>query len=249
MRSGDARPLLPTEVAKDPDVLPAHRRPCEIGQNDRDVRFMGGREFEILTGGNRAEISDEDLALTIDRSTMVLPAVVLASGPFPQVSGGWTYGVRPEPSGLQAAVATLYLALMTETCQDLAGTSGPIMAEGPMTKKPVLLQRADHSHGVRHDRNNGNKRRRRLAGTWTSRQGGRVLPIRITGQSAHKARNASALCGDLATEDCQTSVTARIGFRSKARIQRCGGTSGYPDPWINRRSHYLTAALPNWLTR
>lgn len=98
------------------------------------ARFMGGREFEILAGGNRAEISAEDLALAIDGAAMVMPAIVSASGPFPRMSGGWADRTTPQTPGLCAAAATLYLALMTETCLNLAGTAGSIIVEGPMAQ-------------------------------------------------------------------------------------------------------------------
>jgi sugar (pentulose or hexulose) kinase len=111
-----------------------------LGQPVPSARFMGGREFELLTGGNQAEISDEHLAEALDRCIMALPAIMPPSGPFPQLRGGWVDNMRPHPPGLCAAAATLYLALMTETCLDLAGSAGPIAIEGPMARNLSCCQ-------------------------------------------------------------------------------------------------------------
>jgi sugar (pentulose or hexulose) kinase len=96
-------------------------------------RFMGGREFEMLT----AELGpfDQEAALAampevIRKRLMLLPNLAPGSGPFPGRQGGWIN----EPGATRDerwAAACLYLALMTQTCLDLIGARGPVLVEGP----------------------------------------------------------------------------------------------------------------------
>ncbi len=96
-------------------------------------RFMGGREFEILS----AEIGNVDptaaeaaLAAVIDKGMMLLPNVAQGSGPFPGKQMRWIGDAQAMPEERHAAVS-LYLALMTEACLGLIGAKGPIFIEGP----------------------------------------------------------------------------------------------------------------------
>jgi sugar (pentulose or hexulose) kinase len=104
------------------------------------ARFMGGREYDLLTGRAQAEISDADLAQVLERSITVQPAIVPASGPFPHARGGWSGDSEPQQPSLRAAAATLYLAMMTETCLELAGSAGLIAIEGPMAQNLVYCR-------------------------------------------------------------------------------------------------------------
>ncbi|KQZ82880.1 carbohydrate kinase [Mesorhizobium sp. Root157] len=114
------------------------------------ARFMGGREFEVLSGGVSSTSSDEDLASVLDRKIMLLPSVQQGSGPFPTATAHWTD--RPSPGERNVAIA-FYLAMMTATCLDLIGGDGSTVIEGPFaanqhycdmlqaaTERPVLPQ-------------------------------------------------------------------------------------------------------------
>jgi len=96
-------------------------------------RFMGGREFEMLS----AEIGDvsEDeataaLPSVIAKGMMLLPNVVSGSGPFPGRKSRWVNAEGASPAERHAA-ACLYLALMNEACLGLIGAGGPTVVEGP----------------------------------------------------------------------------------------------------------------------
>ena len=96
-------------------------------------RFMGGREFEVLS----AEIGDvsEDeataaLPSVIAKGMMLLPNVVSGSGPFPGRKSRWVKAEGASPAERHAA-ACLYLALMNEACLGLIGAGGPTVVEGP----------------------------------------------------------------------------------------------------------------------
>ncbi|MBW6422074.1 FGGY-family carbohydrate kinase [Rhizobium sp. XQZ8] len=98
-------------------------------------RFMGGREFEILT----AELGELDQAaamdampVAIERQIMLLPNLTAGSGPFPGGQRRWINDAGAS-TPQRWATAYLYLALMTETCLELIGAKGPILVEGPFS--------------------------------------------------------------------------------------------------------------------
>ncbi|KAA0695537.1 carbohydrate kinase [Neorhizobium sp. P12A] len=97
-------------------------------------RFMGGREFEMLSAeigsvDDQASIG-EALDRVIRKGMMLLPNVADGSGPFPGKHMRWLSDAEATPAERQAAVS-LYLALMTQACLALIGARGPIFIEGP----------------------------------------------------------------------------------------------------------------------
>lgn len=105
-------------------------------------RFMGGREYEILS----AEIGDvslDDAAAALDdvisKGLMLLPNVAPGSGPFPGSNRRWLNGDGASTAERYAAMC-LYLALMSEACLDLIGASGPVIVEGPFTLNVTYLE-------------------------------------------------------------------------------------------------------------
>lgn len=106
-------------------------------------RFMGGREFELLT----EELGPLDpctaLAAMPDvlaGRLMLLPNLTMGSGPFPGRRGGWIGRGGTTSTEECWATACLYLALMTETCLALPGARGPVLVEGPFAANPAYLQ-------------------------------------------------------------------------------------------------------------
>lgn len=104
-------------------------------------RFMGGREFELLTAQlgvldqNKAEAA---LPAVLDRHIMLTPNMAAGSGPYPGLKGQWV-GAETATGAEQWAAACLYLALMTETCLALIGAKGPVLVEGPFAANRVYL--------------------------------------------------------------------------------------------------------------
>lgn len=98
------------------------------------ARFMGGREYQVLTGGHGTP--DADLALMLMAAgAMILPGFSETGGPFPGRRGEVRAGTRASgdfSADALASLASLYLALMTDVCLDLCGSEGPIRLEGPM---------------------------------------------------------------------------------------------------------------------
>ena len=104
-------------------------------------RFMGGREFEMLS----AEIGQvEDAAAraviedVVAKGIMLLPNVAPGSGPFPGKVSRWI-GAEGASRKERYAAACLYLALMTEACLGLIGAKGSIIVEGPFALNETYL--------------------------------------------------------------------------------------------------------------
>ncbi len=104
-----------------------------LGDPVPSARFMGGREFEVLTAGNGAHWTDADVERVLAEEMLLLPAVLQGSGPFPDRRSKWL-PVEPASQAERALAASFYLALMTATCLDLIGAAGPTIIEGPFAR-------------------------------------------------------------------------------------------------------------------
>ena len=111
-----------------------------FGRPVPSARFMGGREYDLLTAGAKGEADSADVFSVLERQVMMLPPILPGSGPYPRARGGWANAERPRGTGETIAAATLYLALMTEMCLRLAGAEGPIVIEGPMAQNRLYWQ-------------------------------------------------------------------------------------------------------------
>ncbi|MBB3387557.1 sugar (pentulose or hexulose) kinase [Rhizobium sp. BK275] len=104
-------------------------------------RFMGGREFEILST-EIGEVSDAAaraaVADVIAKGIMLLPNVAPGSGPFPGKVSRWV-GVEGASRQERYAAVCLYLALMTQACLGLIGAKGPVIVEGPFALNEAYL--------------------------------------------------------------------------------------------------------------
>ncbi len=104
------------------------------------ARFMGGREFDLITGGQGGNPSDTDVAAVLAQGAMPLPSFEPTSGPFMGRKGGWTSDPAMLSPGEKAAAASLYVALMTAECLRLIGAQGPVLMEGPFARNPVFCR-------------------------------------------------------------------------------------------------------------
>ena len=101
-------------------------------------RFMGGREFEILTGGMMREPSEADIARVLDERIMALPSFTEGIGPYGTHAGDWSHNPDGLTDGVRTAAASLYLALVTQTALELIGADGPVVVEGPLAHNPLF---------------------------------------------------------------------------------------------------------------
>ncbi|CAN5160692.1 FGGY-family carbohydrate kinase [soil metagenome] len=110
-----------------------------LGRPVPSSRAMAGREFELLTAGVEGDSSSEDVARVVADQIMVLPSFAPGTGPFPKREAAWTVDPRTLPPGVRITAASLYCALLAETCHRLAGADGPILVEGPFARNQVFL--------------------------------------------------------------------------------------------------------------
>ncbi len=108
------------------------------GQTVPTIRFMGGREWQLLQPLNFVNYNLEDIRQLLKLCCYPLPAFT-ASGPFSKVKG-----IIEEEASLsdsqRSALGTLYLALMTRYCLDLLNNPGDIIVEGSFIENTQYLQ-------------------------------------------------------------------------------------------------------------
>jgi sugar (pentulose or hexulose) kinase len=106
---------------------------------DRPVacaRFMAGRERERIAGN--ARLADRPALLAaLHGETIPLPSFA-PGGPFPRLQGR-IIGPAPRSEMQRAALASLYLALMTDATLDPLSKSGPLIVEGPLADDEAAL--------------------------------------------------------------------------------------------------------------
>lgn len=99
------------------------------GQPVPSARFMGGREFERLAGGDvGADAGIKEVERLLARSTLALPSFA-PGGPFPSRAGHLD-GPAPRSAAERAALATLYVALMTDVALELLASRGDVIVDG-----------------------------------------------------------------------------------------------------------------------
>ncbi|MCK8781457.1 carbohydrate kinase [Rhizobium sp. NTR19] len=94
------------------------------------IRFMGGREYDIASGGWNEPVSLDAVAAVIAKGVFTLPSFA-AGGPMP----GEGSFVGPAAEGEErAAAALLYVALMTDISLDLIRSENDIVIDGGLVK-------------------------------------------------------------------------------------------------------------------
>lgn len=106
------------------------------------ARYMGGREFDIMTEGVSVPPATDLPNITasvLERRIMALPSAVPGCGPYPHSSLRWINADRASDAERYVA-ACIYAALMTETCLRLLGADGPVIVEGPFAGNVTYLE-------------------------------------------------------------------------------------------------------------
>lgn len=98
------------------------------------ARFMGGREYELIQQGHVAPSTAKDVVEVLEQHVMVLPAVEPQTGPFQGRKMRWTPTEPDLGTGTRSVALSFYLALMTDTCLQLTGATGPTIVEGPFAR-------------------------------------------------------------------------------------------------------------------
>ena len=104
-------------------------------------RFMGGREFEILSRGASAEAASfKALADILTQESFALPSFTDTGGPMPGTGNkGLVKGPAPSNEEERSTLAALYCALMVDRSLAAVKSKGDIIVDGPFTKNPVFL--------------------------------------------------------------------------------------------------------------
>ncbi|MGX5842203.1 FGGY-family carbohydrate kinase [Mesorhizobium sp. ArgA1] len=102
------------------------------------ARFMGGREFSLLTKDKPQDCSGSDVLTVLTRKMLLLPSTQQGSGPFPHHEAVWRDADGISKAERFAAIS-FYLALMTATCLDLVGADGPTTVEGPFARNRLFV--------------------------------------------------------------------------------------------------------------
>jgi len=110
-----------------------------LGDPVPSARFMGGREFSLLTEGQSHGWIEDDVAAVLARRALLLPSTQQGSGPFPHRGAQWV-NADDLASGQRFAAISFYLALMTATCLELIGGDGPTTVEGPFAQNPLFIR-------------------------------------------------------------------------------------------------------------
>ncbi|CCV03126.1 Carbohydrate kinase FGGY [Mesorhizobium metallidurans STM 2683] len=110
-----------------------------LGDPVPSARFMGGREFSLLTEGQSEDWTEHDIAAVLAQKTFLLPSTQHGSGPFPHHTAAWLNAETITP-GQRFVAISFYLALMTATCLDLIGAAGPTIVEGPFARNRLFTR-------------------------------------------------------------------------------------------------------------
>ena len=109
-----------------------------LGDPVPSARFMGGREFSLLTADKPQDCSGSEVLAVLARKILLLPSTQQGSGPFPHHASAWL-GADGIGKGERFAAISFYLALMTATCLDLIGAEGPTTVEGPFARNRLFV--------------------------------------------------------------------------------------------------------------
>jgi sugar (pentulose or hexulose) kinase len=101
------------------------------------MRFMGGREFSVLTGAEQQVCKVADFVHIIARGTLATPSFAAIGGPFAGQQGR-VRGPHPRSAAERYALATLYCALMTDYCLAQLAPDAPVVVEGSFTANPYF---------------------------------------------------------------------------------------------------------------
>ncbi|MBW9052440.1 FGGY-family carbohydrate kinase [Rhizobium mesosinicum] len=101
------------------------------------IRFMGGREYDLASGGWNKPISHGALSRVIAKGVFALPSFA-PGGPMQGFEGRF---VGPEVEGEErAAAALLYVVLMTSLSLDLIRSANPVVIDGGLVKTGLFAE-------------------------------------------------------------------------------------------------------------
>jgi sugar (pentulose or hexulose) kinase len=104
------------------------------------ARFMGGRTFDVITGGHTdVPVDIESLSAVIRDGGLAMPNFVEAGGPFPGRRGEIRNLNRDTPQS-RAALGLLYLAMLSTECLGLIQAGKALLVEGAAARNETLCR-------------------------------------------------------------------------------------------------------------
>jgi sugar (pentulose or hexulose) kinase len=100
------------------------------------ARFMGGREYEAVAGPAPLPPTERALHAVLAAGATVLPSLAVG-GQFPHRPGA-IRGAETLDAEQRAALASLYVAFLTDMSLDLLGAGGDIIVDGPLAENPLV---------------------------------------------------------------------------------------------------------------
>ncbi len=119
-----------------------------LGRAVPSARFMGGREFELLTKG-QGMATPEALRRVVEERILLTPSVVPGCGPFPGAEHRVVNASHALDVDETYVAASLYAALMTKACLDLTRAAGPVIVEGPFARNALYGEALSQATGRR----------------------------------------------------------------------------------------------------
>ena len=103
------------------------------------ARFMGGREFEIVTKNISIKPTAVDITSVFNKSIFLFPALVPQYGPFKGRESYWSISENKINGGEKVVAVSYYLAMVTLVSLEALGAKGSIIIEGPFTRNKFYL--------------------------------------------------------------------------------------------------------------
>ncbi len=107
-----------------------------FGKPVATARYMGGREYGMLAGEGAPDPDAAALARVVARDAMALPNFTPGGGPFMGRTGE-LIGADDLTAIERVALATVYIALMTDVMLELLGTKGEVIVDGSFSANPL----------------------------------------------------------------------------------------------------------------
>ena len=103
------------------------------------ARFMGGREYAAICSADFGVMrpSVGNLETVLASGALPLPSFADQGGPF-RKQPGRVVGKVPDASGIRAALAALYCALMTDCCLTMLEARGDVILEGRLASNDAF---------------------------------------------------------------------------------------------------------------
>lgn len=112
-----------------------------FGDPIASCRFMGGREFEIVSNGAQPQLASSRLALDLaERGVTAAPSFTDSGGPAPGTGNKGKITGRIETDAEHASLASLYCAQMSALALQKIGNINPVVVDGPFAQNTAYLE-------------------------------------------------------------------------------------------------------------